>query len=56
MCKTDEEVGEHCMEFVLNVFVAGKAFGCGSSRAEAVMPLIGKMRLFLQKESSLWKA
>lgn len=52
-CTTDEELGAHCFELFdpafrscvrsgLNVVVAGKAFGCGSSREEAVRALKGK--------------
>ncbi|KAI9737429.1 MAG: hypothetical protein M1834_009583 [Cirrosporium novae-zelandiae] len=50
--KSDEDIGTHCLqhthpEFVskvkdgFNIIVAGKAFGCGSSREEAVRALKG---------------
>jgi 3-isopropylmalate dehydratase small subunit len=50
--KTDEELGSHCMEFFMpefrhlfrdghDVVVAGRAFGCGSSRDVAVNALLG---------------
>ncbi|KAK2036641.1 3-isopropylmalate dehydratase large subunit 2 [Colletotrichum somersetense] len=50
--KSDEELGTHCLEFTdpefrmlvkqdHKVIVAGKAFGCGSSRQEAVQALLG---------------
>ncbi|KAK5996401.1 Putative aconitate hydratase [Cladobotryum mycophilum] len=51
-CRTNKELGEHCLEYTnpdfrsrikegFNVVVAGKAFGCGSSREQAVSALIG---------------
>jgi 3-isopropylmalate dehydratase small subunit len=51
-CKTDEEYGQHCLKHTFpefrgraaggqNIIVAGKAFGCGSSRECAVNALIG---------------
>lgn len=51
-CKTDEEYGQHCLKHTFpefrgraargqNIVVAGKAFGCGSSRECAVNALIG---------------
>ncbi|KAJ9144998.1 Aconitase family protein [Pleurostoma richardsiae] len=51
-CGTNEELGAHCMEFTMpefrdrvkngfNIVVGGKAFGCGSSREQAVNALIG---------------
>ncbi|KAI1340845.1 3-isopropylmalate dehydratase large subunit 2 [Xylariaceae sp. FL0016] len=50
--KDDEEFGSHCLEYThpdfrqrvkdgSRVVVAGKAFGCGSSRMEAVQALMG---------------
>ncbi|KAL7920082.1 hypothetical protein ACQKWADRAFT_315064 [Trichoderma austrokoningii] len=50
--RTNEEMGSHCLEFTnptfrarakegFNVVVAGKAFGCGSSREQAVSALLG---------------
>ncbi|KAJ3460268.1 hypothetical protein MRS44_011135 [Fusarium solani] len=50
--KDEEELGQHCLEFTNPEFrelvknghtivVAGEAFGCGSSRQEAVQALIG---------------
>ncbi|KAF7541818.1 hypothetical protein G7054_g297 [Neopestalotiopsis clavispora] len=50
--KDDEEFGSHCLEYThpdfrsrvkegSRVVVAGKAFGCGSSRMEAVQALLG---------------
>ncbi|KAI1799494.1 aconitase family protein [Daldinia bambusicola] len=50
--KTDEALGAHCLEFTHpdfrrrvneghDIVVAGKAFGCGSSRQQAVSALIG---------------
>ncbi|KAH8692803.1 mitochondrial putative aconitase [Talaromyces proteolyticus] len=50
--RTDEELGSHCMEFFMSGFrqlvrdghdvvVAGRAFGCGSSRDVAVNALLG---------------
>ena len=50
--KNEEELGQHCLEFTNPEFrelvkkghtivVAGEAFGCGSSRQEAVQALIG---------------
>ncbi|KAI1481837.1 aconitase family protein [Daldinia eschscholtzii] len=49
---TDEALGAHCLEFThpdfrrrvnegYDIVVAGKAFGCGSSRQQAVSALIG---------------
>jgi 3-isopropylmalate dehydratase small subunit len=49
---SNEAIGAHCLEYThpefrekvkqgFNVVVAGKAFGCGSSRQEAVMALLG---------------
>lgn len=51
-CKTNEEFGEHCLEHThpifrqrvkdgYNIVVAGDAFGCGSSRENAVSALRG---------------
>jgi 3-isopropylmalate dehydratase small subunit len=51
-CKTDEEFGQHCLEHThpkfrqrakdgYNIVVAGEAFGCGSSRENAVNALLG---------------
>lgn len=51
--KTDEEFGDHCLEYThphfrqqvrdgQQIVVAGKAFGVGSSREEAVRALKGK--------------
>jgi len=50
---SNEAIGKHCLEYTdpefrervkqgFNVVVAGKGFGCGSSRMEAVMALLGK--------------
>ncbi|KAM0458871.1 hypothetical protein ACHAPV_005861 [Trichoderma viride] len=50
--RTNEAMGAHCLEFTnpsfrsrakegFNVVVAGKAFGCGSSREQAVSALLG---------------
>ncbi|KAI0006237.1 hypothetical protein F4779DRAFT_597114 [Xylariaceae sp. FL0662B] len=50
--RTNEELGAHCLEFThpdfrqrvadgYNIVVAGKAFGCGSSREHAVLALLG---------------
>ncbi|PWY90353.1 aconitase family protein [Aspergillus sclerotioniger CBS 115572] len=50
--KTNEIAGQHCLEHThpefrqrvkdgFNIVVAGKAFGCGSSREQAVMALLG---------------
>jgi 3-isopropylmalate dehydratase small subunit len=49
---TNEMSGLHCLEYTnpdfrdrvkqgFNVVVAGKVFGCGSSREQAVMALLG---------------
>jgi 3-isopropylmalate dehydratase small subunit len=49
---SNEAIGVHCLEYThpefrekvnqgFNIVVAGKAFGCGSSRQEAVMALLG---------------
>lgn len=51
--KTNEISGSHCLQLThpefrqrvkagFNIIVAGKAFGCGSSREQAVMALLGK--------------
>ena len=53
-----EELGEHCLEYThpdfrarvkagFNVVVAGKGFGCGSSREAAVTALMGRLILLL---------
>ncbi|KAI1083697.1 hypothetical protein F5B20DRAFT_528141 [Whalleya microplaca] len=50
--RTNEALGTHCLEFThpdfrrsvaegYNIVVAGKAFGCGSSREQAVSALLG---------------
>jgi aconitase A len=50
---SNEAIGQHCLEYTnpkfrgkveegFNIVVAGKGFGCGSSRMEAVMALLGK--------------
>ncbi|KAL7947516.1 aconitase iron-sulfur domain-containing protein [Trichoderma barbatum] len=50
--RTDAEIGAHCLEYTnpdfrsrakdgFDVVVAGKAFGCGSSREQAVSALLG---------------
>ncbi|KAJ4858218.1 aconitase family (aconitate hydratase) domain-containing protein [Trichoderma breve] len=50
--RTNEEIGAHCLEYTnpefrarakegFDVVVAGKAFGCGSSREQAVSALLG---------------
>ncbi|KAF2028650.1 aconitase iron-sulfur domain-containing protein [Setomelanomma holmii] len=49
---SNEAIGQHCFEYInqdfrakvkegYNIVVAGKGFGCGSSRMEAVMTLLG---------------
>lgn len=54
--KDEEELGRHCLKFTNpefrqlvqeghRVVVAGKAFGCGSSRQEAVQALLGSCHL-----------
>jgi hypothetical protein len=54
--KNDKEFGDHCLEHThpefrqrvkdgAEVVVAGKAFGCGSSRQEAVQALLGMFYL-----------
>jgi 3-isopropylmalate dehydratase small subunit len=51
---TNEEIGQHCLEYThpdfrqrvkdgFNIVVAGTAFGCGSSREQAVMALLGTL-------------
>mgnify|MGYP005989120739 CR=1 FL=1 len=51
--RTNEALGSHCLEFTnpsfrqrvkdgFDIIVAGKAFGCGSSREQAVNALLGK--------------
>ncbi|KAH6604405.1 aconitase family [Trichoderma cornu-damae] len=51
-CRTNETLGAHCLEYTnpafraraeegFDVVVAGKAFGCGSSREQAVSALLG---------------
>ena len=53
--KNKEMAGQHCLQYThpnfrqgvkegFNIVVAGKAFGCGSSREEAVMALLGKFK------------
>lgn len=50
---TNEALGAHCLEYThpdfrarvkegFDVVVAGKAFGCGSSREQAVSALLGE--------------
>ncbi|GAQ11764.1 putative aconitate hydratase [Aspergillus lentulus] len=50
--KTNEQIGLHCLQYThplfrqraeegFNIVVAGQAFGCGSSREQAVMALLG---------------
>lgn len=50
--KTNEAIGKHCLEYThpsfrqrvhdgFNIVVAGTGFGCGSSREQAVMALLG---------------
>jgi 3-isopropylmalate dehydratase small subunit len=50
--KTNEQSGLHCLQHThplfrqrtlegFNIVVAGQAFGCGSSREQAVMALLG---------------
>lgn len=52
---SNEELGTHCLEFThpafrsrvaegFNIVVAGKGFGCGSSREQAVLALLGRFR------------
>jgi 3-isopropylmalate dehydratase small subunit len=51
---SNEAIGQHCLEYTepefrtkvkqgFNIVVAGNGFGCGSSRMEAVMALLGKI-------------
>lgn len=51
--RTDDELGSHCLEFTnpgfrsrvaqgFDIVVAGKGFGCGSSREQAVSALLGR--------------
>ncbi|CAM1507616.1 Fc.00g072570.m01.CDS01 [Cosmosporella sp. VM-42] len=51
-CRTNEAIGSHCLEFTdpgfrdrvksgFDIVVAGRAFGCGSSREQAVSALLG---------------
>lgn len=51
---TNEAIGQHCLEYThpnfrqkvkdgFNIVVAGTAFGCGSSREQAVMALLGTL-------------
>ena len=55
---TNEAAGEYCLQYThpkfrdrvktgFNVVVAGKAFGCGSSREQAVMALLGMTPLII---------
>lgn len=55
--KDNEKSGQHCLEFThpefrsrakdgFSILVAGKGFGCGSSREQAVMALLGKVPTF----------
>ena len=57
---TDELLGSHCLEYTIpdfrekvraghNIVVAGKAFGCGSSREEAPRALKGKSHKFIKR-------
>lgn len=57
--RTNEAIGSHCLEFThpdfrarvrdgYDIVVAGKAFGCGSSREQAVSALLGKSRIRMQ--------
>lgn len=54
--KDNESSGNHCLELThpefrararsgFSIVVAGEGFGCGSSRENAVMALIGKYNL-----------
>lgn len=54
-CRSNEAIGAHCLEYTnpefrqhvkdgYNIVVAGKAFGCGSSREQAVGALLGKSK------------
>lgn len=54
--QTNEDIGAHCLEHThpsfrvrvkegFNIVVAGKAFGCGSSREQAVSALLGEKRI-----------
>lgn len=56
--KDDEELGRHCMEHMYpefrslvksgqRVVVGGRAFGCGSSREQAVNALKGRFNILL---------
>lgn len=51
--QTNEASGQHCLQYThptfrqrasqgCNIVVAGQAFGCGSSREQAVMALLGE--------------
>jgi 3-isopropylmalate dehydratase small subunit len=53
---SNEAIGQHCLEYTnpefrdrvkqgYDIVVAGKGFGCGSSRMEAVMALLGMLCL-----------
>lgn len=53
--KENADSGSHCLQYThpefrrrakegFNIVVAGKGFGCGSSREQAVMALLGKTR------------
>lgn len=55
--RDNEMSGQHCLEFTnpefrnrakegFNILVAGKGFGCGSSREQAVMALLGRFQRF----------
>lgn len=65
--KSNEDIGSHCLEYTdpefrsrvkrgESVVVAGKAFGCGSSREQAVAALLGKSShpVYFQGVSPNW--
>ncbi|PLB35820.1 uncharacterized protein BDW47DRAFT_127861 [Aspergillus candidus] len=61
-CKPNESSGQHCLQYThpdfrhrasqgCDIVVAGKAFGCGPSREQAVTALLGLLGIVLQDES-----
>jgi hypothetical protein len=67
---SNEAIGKHCLEYTdpefrervkqgFNVVVAGKGFGCGSSRMEAVMALLGMsfiiVSAFITDSIRMWR-
>ena len=64
--KDDKEMGDHCLEYThpdfreqvrngQQIVVAGKAFGVGSSREEAVRALMGRDLMLHQNDIKLNK-